>query len=249
MPTKLSVSGKNIIILTVEHHVNPAQGQPFIYPVSAGAGWEGGFQSNEVEMPPPELPEEKEEWEELGVKITEAYPYARVSLSAQGPPLARPASNGTIFSHRYKFSECRYQADKLPKVSNPKRREWLITIEGNCMQEKGTDDLLAAMALRGWYWYRPNKEVWTNASEEDCKKWGPYMPAVVHCEAVPRRDPHHVVLYGNFRFQPGTPANFLWVSSCTTLWAVLTVGAPHKHEREPIISAAEEGEFCDWPQR
>lgn len=55
VPTSLSVSG-NVITLTVHHRQgNPAAGgAPFVYPVSAGTGWEGGFVTVPVPMPPPE---------------------------------------------------------------------------------------------------------------------------------------------------------------------------------------------------
>ena len=57
-PTTLSVTQPNVIILTVHHRDgNPAAGgAPFDYPVTEGAGWEGGFQTTQVVMPPAELP-------------------------------------------------------------------------------------------------------------------------------------------------------------------------------------------------
>jgi hypothetical protein len=55
VPTTLTVTAPNLITLAVHHRAgNPAAGgAPFDYPVSAGAGWEGGFQTYEVKMPPP----------------------------------------------------------------------------------------------------------------------------------------------------------------------------------------------------
>lgn len=55
--TTLAVTQPNIITLTVHHRAgNPAAGgAPFDYPVVAGAGWEGGFQTSQVVMPPPEV--------------------------------------------------------------------------------------------------------------------------------------------------------------------------------------------------
>jgi hypothetical protein len=57
VPTTLAVTQPNIITLTVHHRVgNPAAGgAPFDYPVTAGVGWEGGFQTHEAQMPPPEV--------------------------------------------------------------------------------------------------------------------------------------------------------------------------------------------------
>lgn len=55
VPTTLAVTQPNVITLTVHHRAgNPAAGgAPFDYPVSAGAGWEGGFQQHTVDMGPP----------------------------------------------------------------------------------------------------------------------------------------------------------------------------------------------------
>ena len=132
----------------------------------------------------------------------------------------------------------------------PDRRITMLEIEGNCMREAGDKILLAGMSLRGWYWYKPGKEIWVNNSEEECKKWGPLQPAMIHCEAVPSRDPHHVVLYGNYKFPCCSTVNLGFQSpECNTLWAVLTVAAPHKHERENLYEGIDQGDSCDWPQR
>jgi hypothetical protein len=55
VPTTLAVTEPNLITLTVHHRAgNPAAGgASFLYPISQGAGWEGGFQTVEVKMPPP----------------------------------------------------------------------------------------------------------------------------------------------------------------------------------------------------
>jgi hypothetical protein len=60
VPTTLAVSATNIVTLTVHHRAgNPAAGgASFVYPVSQGLGWEGGFQTYYVQMPEPEpMPE------------------------------------------------------------------------------------------------------------------------------------------------------------------------------------------------
>jgi hypothetical protein len=59
VPTSLDVIQPNLIVLTVHHRAgNPAAGgAPFVYPVSSGVGWEGGFVTVIVhlleESPPP----------------------------------------------------------------------------------------------------------------------------------------------------------------------------------------------------
>jgi hypothetical protein len=64
VPTTLSVSEENVITLTVHHLAgDPARGgTPFDYPILAGPGWEGGFQTVIVQGPPDEaeLKEQRE---------------------------------------------------------------------------------------------------------------------------------------------------------------------------------------------
>lgn len=51
VPTTIAVSEGNVLTLTVHHRAgNPATGAPFVYPIVAGAGWEGGFQTVRVEV-------------------------------------------------------------------------------------------------------------------------------------------------------------------------------------------------------
>jgi hypothetical protein len=248
----LSITGSNVVTLHVGF-----KGGKFVFPVIAGTGWEGGFVTYQVEMPPAEpLPgeePEEEEWEEIEVKVNESLSFVRFNISAQGPPEFRPFPSGGPRTHRYVFTECRgYQPFSPPEYPGPvEKRIWLVETAGNCLREyqKNKEDITAAMALRGWYWVKPGKEVWVNNSEKECKKWGKYKPAMVHCDTIPEKDPHHVVLYGNYRFPGGSPANPINEPECDTLWAVITVAAPHKHEREPFFSSADEGDPCDWPQR
>jgi hypothetical protein len=56
VPTTLEATGEDIITLTVHHRAGnlKADGAPFDYPVLAGPGWEGGFQTVIVQMPPAE---------------------------------------------------------------------------------------------------------------------------------------------------------------------------------------------------
>jgi len=54
VPTTLAKTARNVVTLTVHHREgnSAAGGAPFDYPISNGAGWEGGFQTVEVQMPP-----------------------------------------------------------------------------------------------------------------------------------------------------------------------------------------------------
>lgn len=70
VPTSIQVTGENIFTLTVHHREgNPAAGgAAFVYPITAGPGWEGGFVPTEIEGPPDETElreqREREEREE-----------------------------------------------------------------------------------------------------------------------------------------------------------------------------------------
>jgi hypothetical protein len=58
VPTTLAVTGPDVVTLTVHHREgNPlAGGAPFDYPVIAGAGWEGGFQTHSATIEEPKPP-------------------------------------------------------------------------------------------------------------------------------------------------------------------------------------------------
>jgi hypothetical protein len=257
VPTSLTVDAKDVVTLHVNY--KPAS-TAFVYPVVGGTGWEGGFRTIEVTMPPPE--ESEEGLVEIGESISlvhghTALPeglYVRSRVSAQSAP--RPATNGHRFSRRYLFSECRWLPEDFPEQPVPPRDRW-VEIGANCLRGGDESRLLLGMSIHGWYWYEPDKKIWILEDEEECDKWGPFKPAMVHCEPRPVAgwDYHHLVLYGNFRLKSGTTANALPVAECITLWGVLTLNQPHKHERESIISNAHDGGFgepwtpCEWPQQ
>lgn len=55
VPTSLVVSEGDVITLVVHHRSgNPATGNPFMYPVMSGEGWESGSSTTDVVIPPAE---------------------------------------------------------------------------------------------------------------------------------------------------------------------------------------------------
>jgi sugar lactone lactonase YvrE len=60
VPTTLTVDGRDIVTLHVNFQAGN-QGQPFVYPIVGGTGWEGGFRTIHVEMG--NHPPEEEYWE------------------------------------------------------------------------------------------------------------------------------------------------------------------------------------------
>lgn len=90
VPTSLRISEGDILTLIVHHRAgNPAAGgAPFVYPITQGVGWEGGFQTEVVIGPPDEmeLREEREriqreEWEVIRRAGRRDAPLPRVATS------------------------------------------------------------------------------------------------------------------------------------------------------------------------
>jgi sugar lactone lactonase YvrE len=92
VPTTLSVSEGHVITLKVEHRA--AQ---YVYPVVAGAGWEGGFSTQIVETPKDDyelrLEREQREQEELNRKLAEI---EEAEQAALGNPGDEPAEGDEV---------------------------------------------------------------------------------------------------------------------------------------------------------
>jgi hypothetical protein len=58
VPTTLTMSGADLVTWTISYRAgNPAAGgAPFVFPITAGSGWEGGFRTSIVEMNNPMPP-------------------------------------------------------------------------------------------------------------------------------------------------------------------------------------------------
>jgi len=103
VPTKLSVGKGNVITLTVEHH-----SASFVYPVIAGAGWEGGFKTYNVTMPPPEvspLTFESQAQISLVVGAPEPVPANEVDASMSSIGERRRKFSETVCGHKAKMAE------------------------------------------------------------------------------------------------------------------------------------------------
>ncbi|HYP56012.1 MAG TPA: NHL repeat-containing protein [Solirubrobacterales bacterium] len=103
--TKLTVSGSNIITLTVQHRATS-----FVYPVIAGTGWQGGFVTSTVEMPPPESPPEEE-----GQGGMETFAVVSAPEPAgTGDPNDATASKISTYVKRYGFYACETLPEGCP---------------------------------------------------------------------------------------------------------------------------------------
>jgi len=226
VPTSLAVSEGNVVTLTVAHRGLGPTGQPFVYPVVGGAGWEGGFQTFTVEEPPPEpLPQEDiEEGEgEIEGAIGDG---PRVAVFSSGPPEAEASTSAqelnpkslTRNRKKFKFTYCwphnipgdpldgqlpvpfwdaRSQYDSIPRIVSECHRE-------------DFNGVYWGVTAHGRFHYIYQHWVWLKDDEWGCDKWGEEQPAKVHCRAFyPEartgtagaiHGPIDVV--GQFRFRP-----------------------------------------------
>jgi sugar lactone lactonase YvrE len=185
VPTRLSVAG-DVLTLHVEHGTGS-----FVYPVVGGAGWEGGFRTYEVVMPPPEEEDEEPievEAGELGNGV-----YREVTF---GPPQSAAGSavplglgqSGPTNKRRYNFHDCRFDVNggiqEPPEGPGGGRRREAVIKECHGEQAGGAFGeyftLRWATAIHGSYFYKPQSFVWIDQLPQ-CKKWGPEQPAKLFC--------------------------------------------------------------------
>jgi tripartite motif-containing protein 71 len=264
VPTHLSVTAPDILTLTVEHRsASPVDGS-FVYPVVAGAGWEGGFRTFSVELsePPPPPP-----LEDGDVSTEEGEGLIHVHVTIRGPQTKD--GNGDP-EGSFAFHEC------VAKTSAQETLEDAELIEGGgkaaagggdpgdaaadekwsslqknvvrpCVELKEAGSLAAGMMVRGIVHVIPSKWVWVNENQRECKKWGPDQPAMVHCYVSPQKSKEAITVGGNFRM----PANLEveHESNCYTVYGQLgSNGVIEKQLR--IISSAGAGPYfekCQWP--
>jgi len=206
VPTHLAVQG-NTLTLYVEHRsVTP------VYPVVGGAGWEGGFQTEQIVMPSgDELGEVSE-----GQLIEEGeYQYHEATF---GPPESlsptefRPAAaqGGSVErKRRYNFHDCRFNVSGYN--GNPPgdglKREGIHGCHGEEQGPQGGYYTIRwAVSVHGTYHYEPHQFVWLN-SRAECEKWGPSKPAKINCFGGPKDlgVPSYpdIDVVGDYRFAPG----------------------------------------------
>lgn len=214
VPTSLSVSG-DVLTLTVEHHAKGPNGEQFVYPVVGGAGWEGGFQTYQVQMPPPELPEgSEEEAEEVSFSFEEGPP--NIKIATVGPPMAQasnaPADNlqPTTVSRKekaFKFTYCvPHNIPGDPIFDGHAADSWwtpgarsssvpetegqnLPKIISECHRED-FEGVYWGVTVHGKFHYIPHHWVWAFDQQVACDKWGAEQPAKVHCKALVHEAPH-----------------------------------------------------------
>jgi DNA-binding beta-propeller fold protein YncE len=167
VPTSLSVSHGDIITLKVEHRQHE-----YVYPVVAGAGWEGGFHTEKIVGPPneKEIKEEEErirheEWEamehaageESGGDSEELYVSPPEPASAADAEVEDLAEWHNGIEHKnFRWIQC-HHIDGFPDVKLIARPGGVC---GNPFtRDPGTEDIAFNYGIRGDYYIVPGKWV------------------------------------------------------------------------------------------
>jgi streptogramin lyase len=250
LPTTISVAG-NVLTLYVPHRNPSPAGGGYVYPVTAGPGWQGGFQTYEVMMPPPveETPEEASEPLEH-VEIWENENEGRIRLMSSSPPqwLGKVENGDDKFHYKFRWSECRYSWIKKPSVPKP-RSEMLALYVGKCANR--VEPLKSGFTVYGWAHMIPGKWVWINDNppQVQCETWGPSRGAPVNCFARPWKARNGLTVRGDFRLGPAG-AGLFEVAECITMYTEIFSSKPFVTLHENIVSYAGANDHfqkCNWP--
>jgi sugar lactone lactonase YvrE len=251
VPTHLAVSGPAMVTLTVEHRAPSPVGGAFVYPVAAGAGWEGGYRTISFEMNEPPPPTQEEE--EHGT-VSEDGARVRTRVNVVGPAIADSLTQSP--EHFFSFSECLNDAAKYKwmkeqiESAGTRDVDYAATLVGNCAREMPPSEGERAWrgdSVRGWAHVNSTGQVWveqSRAGQLECKKWGVEPQAMVHCYVHPQKA-LAITVGGDFRTAAGSW--FPRASECTTIYGILRSEKPHAIAEEAIESQAGEGEPCHWP--
>ncbi|HEX5928379.1 MAG TPA: NHL repeat-containing protein [Solirubrobacterales bacterium] len=176
VPTKLSVSEGNIITLTVQHRASSPTGGSFVYPVVGGTGWQGGFATHAITMPPPVT------WLEGGPSEIEATFEGYEIFSAPEPAGSAEGEASISSAERSKgFIKVLCSHFHVFDGENLSLSDFEIACGNPWTGEKGIS-LAYRVAMRGRYFYDGNY-VWHRGSATngiDCRAFasnGPWPPS------------------------------------------------------------------------
>ena len=264
LPTTLTVDGDDGIVLHVPHRSPSPAGGSFIYPVVAGAGWEGGFQTYSIEMPPGDdvIPQD------LDVFIGESAGNASVDIGVFGAPFAGASSAGPVKEYPFRFNDCNYTYDYAPfaRPSSVVRKYLLESMESCAKLNKNPESVTQDMEFRygvtvfGVLNMIKGEEIWVEqepVKRIKCDSWGTdseheieRRAAVVGCFARPwRAKKLGITLQGRFRANShasGVPG----LATCLVPHMAVYPVKPYKELRETrreMVGQFAEWEPCDWP--
>jgi sugar lactone lactonase YvrE len=205
VPTTLRLSAGDVVTLTV-HHRDGHDSQPFVYPVVAGSGWEGGFRTITVEMD--NLSPEEATGANEG-EVDQEPGGGTYSDVGFGPVTFSRDLDGTPIKHRpYNFHQCRwsYGPKWVPEggATSPlppkERNEVIEHCHGS--SDNGYFYVLWAESVWGNYQYKSHDWSW-DPDGPNCIKWGSLQPKQIHCHATSNLKSPHLDVLGQYRFPPG----------------------------------------------
>jgi hypothetical protein len=267
VPTDVTVDSINEISLHVHHRA--AQ---FVYPVVAGAGWQGGYISGEIAGPMDEQEvreareraeaEAREQAEMANIPLTEEFTqeFVRaatkltVKVSGVSPPLWAASSPSEHPPHFFEFSQCFYP-NYGPEI--PEYQPYPIvpretstngqTVVGSCVEKNTKEELLAAVAVGGYFRYISGQGVWYKDGDPfSCAKWGPDQPAKINCGIQPKSSSTGITARGDYRY-PQSKAIDPVGPLCDTVYGHLNASAPHKEAMPEIFEQKFGPDSCNWP--
>jgi sugar lactone lactonase YvrE len=266
VPTHLTLNSPLLVTLTVEHRGIAAEtGKPFVYPVVAGTGWQGGWFYGVVEK---YVPEEEDEDEKEGESVSEGG--SSVTIMASGPPEVMPHSSDAWqieplssipFERRFKFTYCvpkHIPGNPAPPGSFEGLNRQISPETSECHRED-FEGVRWATTVHGHYEYKAHHWVRVQAGRVDCGGWGEQYPEKKNCKVIGvglTSGPADVI--GEYRFPPGR-GEWQWVAKPTCFvfgGKIYTREAPSgggvPYERPPVWqphALTYAPESCEWNDR
>jgi tripartite motif-containing protein 71 len=271
VPTTIHITRENVVTLTV-HYKAGTEGQPFVFPIVAGTGWEGGFISEEADFGLSGTEEEGGS-EEEGISEVGG----SISLVSYGPPETIPhTSNAWDFEplslsphkRRFKFTYCVPKSipgspappdsfEGFSQTITPSSPLWHnITPEASECHREDFHGIRWATTVHGHFEYKTHHWVRVDLASIECGGWGEEYPAKVHCKVVGTGVvPGPADVIGEYRFPPGRgrwewlakPTCFVYGGAIYPREAPTTGPVPYERQpiwfREPLTYAPLP---CEW---
>ena len=169
VPTTLTVSGRDTVTLHVRYKAGNS-GQPFIFPIVSGTGWEGGFRTITVDMDnrPPEEPGEETETPADSFYVSPPEPSSPQDAGITDLAMISKAKTNT--SRRF-FRWIRCGA--FPVYWTGRYGEEGFSCGNPFIHEEGSPDAAYSFGVRGWFYVSPGNFVKHRGSATDeieCKR-------------------------------------------------------------------------------
>ena len=237
VPTTLRKTAEDVVTLTV-HYKAGAEGQPFVYPVVAGSGWEGGFRTINVEMDNSSGEEAEGEAEELFVSAPEptTLEEAEAAEADSGevePPVLFDHQPGKTKRHEFLFIRC---ARRFVVVdpTEPKARGGEVRCGNPFTRKEGSEAAVYSFGIRGSFYVNPGNwvsHIGTPWNGIDCAKmtYGDHFGGLAEneyfinnaepCQWWPKNNDthnggkrvtpiHHLTAYGEWKTGRGHPGEW-----------------------------------------